>query len=93
MEDAKKHPRGGWYCPNKDCNEWTLKLITSGNKTYCPLCRGANPTMTGINLHDDVGDGTTKVTRGKAWEISNRVISKDDGRTVINKITGRPAQR
>ena len=92
MEDAKRHPKGGWYCPNKDCNEWTLTLITNGKDTYCPQCRN-KPSMTGINLHQDVGDGTTKVTRGKAWEIANRGISRDDGRTVINKITGRPAQR
>lgn len=93
MEDAKRHPRGGWYCPNKNCNEWTLKLITSGNNTYCPRCRGANPTMTGINLHQDVGDGKTRVTLGKAREIEARIVCPDDGRTIINRYTGRQAQR
>lgn len=33
-----------------------------------------------------------KLSVGKSWEIDNRVISRDDGKTVINRVTGKPAQ-
>ncbi len=33
-----------------------------------------------------------KLSAGKSWEIANRVISKDDGVTVVNRATGKPAQ-
>jgi hypothetical protein len=33
-----------------------------------------------------------KLTKGKDWEIENRRVSLDDGKTVINKATGKPAQ-
>ena len=38
-------------------------------------------------------DGTKgKITSGKAWEIENRRVSRDDGKSVINAKTGKPAQ-
>ena len=33
-----------------------------------------------------------KLSAGKDWEINNRVISRDDGVTVINRATGKPAE-
>lgn len=35
---------------------------------------------------------THKITTGKAWEIDNRRLSQDDGFTVVNRATGKPAQ-
>ncbi len=32
------------------------------------------------------------MTVGKEWEINNRILSKDDGKTMINRVTGKPAQ-
>ena len=45
--------------------------------------------------HVDKKTGRTikhKISGGKDWEIKNRVISKDDGKTPINRVTGKPAQ-
>lgn len=45
--------------------------------------------------HVDKKTGRTvdhKISGGKDWEIVNRVISKDDGKTVINRVTGKPSQ-
>jgi hypothetical protein len=33
-----------------------------------------------------------KLSAGKAWEIENRRVSQDDGVTVVNRATGKPAQ-
>lgn len=92
-ELLKDHPEGGWYCPNQNCQEQTNKLIYSGKKIYCPQCFTYRSLTGGINLHQNVGDRETQITRGKMWEIDNRGVSRDDGRTVINRITGREAQR
>lgn len=38
-------------------------------------------------------DGTIgKITVGKDWEIRNRTISNDDGRSVVNKVNGKPPE-
>jgi len=47
----------------------------------------------GPNLHQNVGTNKTKVSVGKAQVIANRVISRDDNRTVIDKTTGKETQR
>lgn len=33
-----------------------------------------------------------KLSVGKQWEIDNRRLSPDDGATVVNRATGKPAQ-
>lgn len=35
---------------------------------------------------------THKLSVGKSWEIENRRVSQDDGVTVVNRATGKPAQ-
>lgn len=35
---------------------------------------------------------THRITEGKKWEIDNRRLSQDDGVTVVNRATGKPAQ-
>lgn len=45
--------------------------------------------------HVDKKTGRTikhKISTGKSWEIANRVLSKDDGVTAVNRVTGKPAQ-
>lgn len=81
-------------CPR--CNKETKRL------TICEMvkrivCDACHPEHGGSKfnwqLHDVLHrDGRTKVTRGKAWEIDQRIKSPDDGRTIINRKTGKPAQ-
>lgn len=35
---------------------------------------------------------THKLSVGKSWEIENRRVSQDDGVTVVNRATGKPAE-
>ena len=45
--------------------------------------------------HVDKKTGRTikhKLSTGKNWEIENRRISQDDKKTVINRVTGKPAE-
>lgn len=45
--------------------------------------------------HVDKKTGRTinhKLSVGKSWEIENRRVSQDDGKTAINRITGKPAE-
>jgi transcription elongation factor Elf1 len=83
-------------CPN--CKvENVRRLIAPPDKTdgvlYCPACYHST-NRTNCNLGQVVDkwvdeDGKTRrVTYGKAWEIENRRISKDDGVTVVNYATG-----
>lgn len=68
-------------------------LIPKDGKLQCRDCSGPRPTRYNSQLNQIYAqDGETKLTNGKAWEIANRAVSKDDGRTVINKSTGKPAQ-
>ena len=81
-------------CPN--CSTETPKLIGSVElkKVVCPACYKEKGRI-GYNyrLHEVVAnENGYRVTRGKAFEIDNRVISKDDNMTVINKVTGAEAQ-
>jgi hypothetical protein len=82
-------------CPT--CNAKTPKLIAPGGckdgKLVCPNCYQSGKSIFNWQLHDvEFKDGKTRLTKGKSWEIKNRVKSPDDGRTIINKVTGKPAQ-
>ena len=78
----------------RSCDEhWSqlYKLYLTGKKQ--------NSTSLGQTIerwtHTDKKTGRTikhKLTGGKAWEIDNRRISQDDKITVINRVTGKPAQ-
>lgn len=65
---------------------------------YGPCCY-AQRKYSNANLHSvvdkyqDTKTGKVKrITYGKAWEIENRTISKDDPTKTINRVTGREAQ-
>jgi len=80
-------------CHNPLCKKECKKIIASEGSLYCENCFEYK-NIRNSNLHQIVAsDGLTKVTWGKAWEIDNRIVSKEDGRTVINRSTGRPTQR
>jgi hypothetical protein len=80
-------------CPN--CKAGTHKLIGIGREgiIMCPSCFENKQSAYNYQLNQtESNSGGARVTNGKAWEIKNRVVSKDDGKTVINKVTGKPAQ-
>ena len=82
-------------CP---CGKQTQQLMICGKAKHGRMtCKACEPCEQGSafnpNLNQTyVRDGNTRVTTGKAWEIRNRVVSRDDGKTVINKVTGKPTQ-
>lgn len=79
-------------CPS--CGNKCAKLILPlGGKTGCRSCLGAEPTKYNANLNQTyTKDDQTRLSNGKAWEIANRIVSPEDHKTMINKVTGRPAQ-
>ena len=79
-------------CPR--CGKETLQLVIPiEGKLSCRDCTGPRPTRYNPRLNQtDISDGTTRLTNGKKWEIENRVVSRDDNKTVINRVTGKPAQ-
>lgn len=83
-------------CPS--CGAETSKLIGCNKlrRVVCTLCHDncqGSEKQGNVNLGQTLdSDGNTKVTYGKAWEISRRTISPDDGKTIINRTTGKPAQ-
>lgn len=80
-------------CPN--CGTKTSKLIGSDElkRVVCPSCHPGNAGTKNARDYELGWKDPSGLTNGRAWEIKNRTISKEDGKTVINKITGRPAQR
>lgn len=85
-------------CPTCKTDKATRLIILPGSKRLtCNLCKGyIKPSVTSTAkywslMETDVKDDKTRVTKGKAWEIKNRVIGPD-GR-VYNRITGKDAQR
>lgn len=71
---------------------------TEGGKLFCPGCYTMHK-YSNTNLHQIVDKfehsktgKVRRITHGKAWEIENRTISKDDPKVVINRVTGREAQ-
>ena len=79
-------------CPK--CHAETSKLVIPlGGVLSCRECVGERRTQYNPMLNQAfASDGVTRLSNGKAWEIKNRIVSKDDGHTLINKITGKPAQ-
>lgn len=86
------------------CSKETKQLVIPvDGKLSGRCCANVGPSQRNVNLgqtvekwtHVDKNTGREvkhKLTTGKNWEISNRVTSKDDRMTVINKATGREAQ-
>lgn len=81
------------------CLKETNKLIIPAEgKMGCRSCVGGYIKLRRCDLGQTVEvypnkDGKEgRLTTGKAWEIENRSISRDDGKTVINSKTGKPAQ-
>lgn len=68
--------------------------LTYGDKCSTGACRGCyHGSGIDLSLNGVIWtDGKTRLTKGKAWEIDNRTVSRDDGRTVVNRKTGKPAQ-
>lgn len=65
------------------------RLIGNKDGIFCDRCYQDDRTgKFNYTLHQK----TLGVSNGKAWEIDNRIVSKDDGKTVINRVTGKPAQ-
>jgi hypothetical protein len=79
-------------CPS--CHkEAKVLVIPEGGKLGCNECVVRGPKKYNVHLGQTwASDGKTRLTHGKAWEIGNRVVSPDDGKTLINKKTGKPAQ-
>jgi len=85
-------------CPS--CERATAKLViyTEPRKLGCPNCGTPKLSHKSVGLSDTVQnyvkyDGTMgKISRGKAWEIMNRRTSRDDNKTIINKVTGKETQ-
>lgn len=84
-------------------NETKTLVIPEGGKLAGRCCASIGPKRNNVNLgqtadswtHIDKKTGNQikhKLSTGKAWEIENRVVSKDDGKTIINRVTGKPAQ-
>lgn len=82
-------------CPNckTDCKRLIANtFITNSGELKCENCYESKSERT-LGLQDTLcQQNGIKISKGKAWEIRNRTKSKDDGRTVINKITGKPTQ-
>ena len=86
-----------FLCPM--CGSETNKLIASEISIDFTCLSCDHPSVRsdrhgmGPNLHANVGtDKTSTLTVGKAWEIDNRMVSREDKKTVINRKTGREAQ-
>lgn len=84
-------------CPS--CGAETSKVTGCDKlqRVVCTLCHGncrGAVALGNVNLGQTlVKDKTgTRVTYGKAWEIDHRILSPDDGKTIINSSTGKPAQ-
>lgn len=82
------------------CHNPTNKLVipADGKKLGCRECVGFSKAPTNVNLGQTLDtytkkDGTKgKITVGKNWELENRRVSMDDGRTIINQVTGKPPE-
>lgn len=86
------------------CKQETKTLvIPAEGKLAGRCCASTGPKRFNVNLGNTVDSWTHidkktgnevkhKLTTGKDWEIQNRVLSKDDGKTSINRVTGKPAQ-
>ncbi len=82
-------------CYLEDCNQggsivvcYQPQYVRSCDEHYDELYR----TFQTVDTYKKSDGSVGKITAGKAWEIENRTISPDDGRSVVNKKTGKPAQ-
>lgn len=89
-------------CPQCD-KEVKMLVIPHEGRLGCRDCAGKVPKRYNVNLGQTVEQWTHidkhttneikhKLTVGKNWEIDNRIISKDDPKVVINRVTGKPSQ-
>lgn len=84
-------------CPS--CGAETSKLIGC-NELRRVVCTNCHYNCMGDKKFDNYNLGQTlikdkngtRVTYGKAFEIDNRMVCPDDGKTIINRKTGKPAQ-
>lgn len=85
------------------CKNPTQSLVIPLNgKLSGKCCVEMSPSKKNVNLGQALEKWTHvdkngvehkhKLTVGKSWEIDNRVTSKDDGVTVVNRATGKEAQ-
>lgn len=71
------------------CDEHYLILY----KTYIKNKESKNVNLGQVVQYYKKRDGSRgRITHGKAWEIDNRTVSKQDGKTIINRRTGKEAQ-
>ena len=74
-------------CPS--CKSQANKLVATKKELVCSNCYKTD-TPRNTNLH--MRNGTWgKMTFGKSREIDSRGLA-EDGRTVINRLTGKPTQ-
>ena len=73
----------------RSCDEHYRELYKSFLKSRRP--RNVNLGQT-VDTYVKSDGSIGKITAGKAWEIENRTISPDDGRSVVNKKTGKPPE-
>lgn len=82
------------YKCHQPCKRLIARNEDRSGMLYGDCCFDGHRSPFNWQLHDIVAsDGMTKVTKGKASEIDNRMVSPEDRRVVINKLTGRPTQR
>ena len=76
-------------CPS--CGSAKARRLIAGDKALqCNECYEAKRDR---NTHiGEKGGDWGKMSYGKAWEIDQRIASPDDGKTIINRKTGKPTQ-
>lgn len=79
-------------CPR--CGQPCKQLVIPiGGDLQCRACAGQCPSKYNPNLNQTYAkNDVVRLTNGKAWEIANRIVSPDDHKTMVNRITGKPAQ-
>ena len=88
----------GFECPSCGANTPKLVIYEHPRKLGCPNCGKPKPQSYSVAIGSVVqtyrkkNGSTGRITHGKAWEIENRTISRDDKMTVINKVTGKETQ-
>lgn len=80
--------------------EWTRLIACEHTKrlmcNHCHADHSSSKVNHKLNQSADKWEDAKgrihRMSKGKEWEINNRVLSPDDSKTVINRVTGRESQ-
>ena len=79
-------------CHNEYCKKPCKRLIAFDGNLYCENCYNIEKPRP-VYLHQTEGNPWAKnLTIAKGRVIDNRVVSKDDGKTILDRRTGRPTE-